>query len=211
MQIELEIASGRGLGLGMIDEDEEDEGRVEAIGWTGEPMAQSTVPHQDRGTRADTPGLDDRDRLLAPSSPLPTSIPLSPLERSPSKAEEGGALPRTSHRLVTSTPDLVATLQHLAETAHSSGSMTTSSMRHLRGIRAGVDSWRERETLEEDARRGVEAYERGRLEEGLRGEARERAAAKLQRECLEFERVLDGLKRRMEQLQRETLFRKAVK
>ena len=65
--------------------------------------------------------------------------------------------------------------------------------------------------MEEDARRGIDEYERKKLEEGLRGEIRERTAAKLQRECLEFRQVLDGLEGRMEQVRRQGMFRRAIK
>jgi len=207
--IELDLASGQESGLSVMDENEEEEEGEEAIGWTGEPRVRPAIAHQDRGKRAETPDLGDR--LLGPPSPLTSSIPLSPLERSPSKVAEAGSLPRTLRLLVASTPDLLSSLQQLAETVHSSGSLTTSSMRQLRGIRAGVDSWRERENLEEDARRGIDEYERKKLEEGLRGEIRERTAAKLQRECLEFRQVLDGLEGRMEQVRRQGMFRRAIK
>jgi hypothetical protein len=99
----------------------------------------------------------------------------------------------------------------LSDSLHSTTSFSTSSSRNLRAIRAGVDSWKDRDQQEEIARRGVEEFERKKLEAGLKGQAEETTRMKLDREMQGFESMLNGLQARMDKLQRESMFRMALR
>lgn len=114
--------------------------------------------------------------------------------------------------LKSTTPDLLATLTNLSDTIHSTTSFSNSSSRNLRGIRAGIDSWKDRDAQEEQARRGVEEFERKRLEAGLKGDQDGHSVKSiLEREVKGFEGVLSGLQGRMDRLQRESAMRLALR
>lgn len=220
-EIELEIATGKGLGLGMIDEVEDDPEEEEDVGWNGDPRGVGVIPHfvamVGRTTRENSVGLDvddERDRLLGSPSPLsPTrSFSLLPGSSTDGSASKLAPLPKTLRLLTSTTPDLIATLAGLSDILHSTTSFSTSSSRNLRGIRAGIDSWKDRDTQEELARKGVEEFERKRLEVGLKGyESGESVKVRMDREVKGFESVLNGLQGRMEKLQRESAMRMALR
>lgn len=70
-----------------------------------------------------------------------------------------------------------------------------------------MESWREREALEAEAEKGVEDYERKRLEQGLSSEKKGDTKAVLRRECEEFGAVLDGLEERMKGVRRDMMMK----
>ncbi|RSH91498.1 hypothetical protein EHS25_009797 [Saitozyma podzolica] len=100
-----------------------------------------------------------------PSSPSPSVLAPNPTLRL--------NLPNQVHQLITDNP--LPALHHLSESLHTATSHATSLSRTIRGIRAGIEHYRERDALEEDARRGIEQWEARRVERGLRGEGGVRA------------------------------------
>ncbi|KAI9633782.1 uncharacterized protein MKK02DRAFT_38440 [Dioszegia hungarica] len=68
-------------------------------------------------------------------------------------------------------PDpLLPTLLILRETLHAHSSHSLATQRQFRQIRGAIQGAKERDEAEEAARRGIEAWEIGRVQEGLKGE-----------------------------------------
>ncbi|KAK8853430.1 hypothetical protein IAR55_004136 [Kwoniella newhampshirensis] len=199
--------------LQTVEEEEEKEedqtGDSREIGWTGELTAvQSDHGDEDRaetgsvetdhidaedGEKADglleqaiSHSSSDDGHLLSPPKSTPgTQVPL---------------LPRQTSLLITDTTTLIALLQSLSETLHTSTSLSTSLQRQVRGIRAGVVAWRERENQEMEARRAIEGWEGRKVREGLRGSGGTKEV--LKRECKEFEGKLEAWGTRMAKIRR---------
>lgn len=74
---------------------------------------------------------------------------------------------------------LTTSLNNLSDSLHNSSSLSTHISRQIKNLRASVSGFREREVREEEARRGVEDWERGRMELGLGGRRVGNAAAGL--------------------------------
>lgn len=223
LSLEVMFASEDGEALEVLHEQPEDEyellGEEEPIGWVGESL--STI---DTGLNGSTSAnlvhfLDSRNGLdsisdLGPSTPIDTSNnpfdshPTRPSDRSLKTAMSSGRLPDTVTMLHRTTADLASGLSHLTESLQSTSSMSTASARQIRGIRAGIESWRERELAEENARTIVESWERQKLEQGLTGQDMGLKQI-LEKEVRDFTAVMDDVADRMERIRREGQFRLA--
>ena len=183
------------------EEDEQGE-EGEDPGWTGSgsnvqpihpphspvvEMSPPVVDPVDNETDEDDQRLDEMmDDPFSPVEPLHSSSTLRPPEVRVHSAEP--ALPRTVKLVQADTADLLVALTGLGETLHLSGAVYSSVQRQMRGIRAGIDSWREREEQEAAAWTAVESYDRERVQRGLTGEnTRERLKREMDgfAECLE--------------------------
>lgn len=119
---------------------------------------------------------------------------------------------------------LTTSLNNLSDSLHNSSSLSTHISRQIKNLRASVSGFREREVREEEARRGIEDWERGRMELGLGGRRVGSAAAGLaeatnvqmtqkekervesvkevlEKECEEFKIKLEEYGKQMEQIQ----------
>ncbi len=189
--VELDLILGRGLGLEMFDlEEEENEGSF-VIGWTSIELDTSTATPV--STEISQGHLDTSIGTVDPLSSfdLDTSDPdlliLTPWKELPRLRHATSSVMLATHTLFTSLRALTESLESI-----SSASITTS--RQLRGIRVGIDSWREREAYEEVCRVQVEEWETKRVRGGLRGLG---VSEVLKREVREFEAVVNRLESRM--------------
>ena len=190
------------------EEDEQGE-EGEDPGWTGSgsnvqpihppdsPVVELSPPvvdPVDDETDEDDQRLDEEmmDDPFSPVEPLHSSSTLRPPKLRVHSAEP--ALPRTVKLVQADTADLLVALTGLGETLHLSGAVYSSVQRQMRGIRAGIDSWREREEQEAAAWTAVELYDRERVQRGLTGEnTRER----VKREMDGFAECLEGLTKQL--------------
>ena len=174
--------TGLGIGVGATDED---------IGWTGENRNHEAIedgwvdvedpPASPQEEAFGGPDLDP-DRML-------DNLPASDRRKNSAESSQSTpALPRLTAELVRVSSDVINSLSYLADTVHSTSSLATATSRQLRGIKAGIDSWRDREAQEDAARVGVDAWERTRLTAGLGGVST--------RDALDKE--LEGFKRALE-------------
>lgn len=195
----------------------------EDIGWVGETR---DVEYDGRHGMTPDPSLEpdpypspidigqhpmnDLDHLLSPSSDSSSHLALSPTSRPTLTSHRAAPLPSTTRNLLSSSNDLLATLAGLGDAIRQSASASAGSSRRIRGLTSSIDSWRERETLEEQAKTTVEAYERRRLESELRAGSGLTVKEQLEREMASFEEVLDSARERMDEVTREAAFRVAV-
>lgn len=75
---------------------------------------------------------------------------------------------------------VISDCSHLSESAHLQSQFLLSTTRQIKGLKTTVGGWRDRELAEDNARKGLEEWERSQVERGLRGE-------------LGTRKVLDGL------------------
>ena len=151
--------------------------KAEDTGWTGEVITQDQRAQlESPNNEIHTCDLLDVDHSLEDAGPH-----ASPSTRTrahslhstsgdvaaPSIAQ--AALPGQTADLVKLSVDLVISLSSLSDTIHSTSSLATATSRQLRGIRAGVDSWREREAQEDAAKIAIDDWERKKLKAGLGG------------------------------------------
>lgn len=145
--------------------------------------------------------------LISISSSSSSSNPLSAFAPPKSPTNPASPLPSLNNptpiskaitTLLTSTSHLLTTLSVLSESLHHQTSFHTSTTRQIRGLRATISSWREREELEESARRGIEAWEKAVVERGLRGEGGVGigCGAAARREMEGFRGVMEAVERR---------------
>ncbi|WRT70006.1 uncharacterized protein IL334_006999 [Kwoniella shivajii] len=202
------------------DEDEDEEDEISKIGWTGEldmiatnefnyPSNGSINIDKDKYDRVETAYFDSWDgsfthqHCVLPSYPSNNSTSLATLTPSTSttSATPTGIplLPRLIHLVQSDTTSLLISLQHLSDSLHTSSSLNTSLTRQIRGIRSSVESWRERETIEDEARKKIEEWEESRVRDGLKGQ---NMKDKLHIECFEFEKNLEAWYKRLEACKR---------
>ncbi|ORX39458.1 hypothetical protein BD324DRAFT_649531 [Kockovaella imperatae] len=194
---------------------------VQRLGWTGDrrsppqdvlenswiAVRETWRPPNPSGLPNESSHELDPDQLMEVSDgPHQTVTNGSPLnefsgtDRQP--PSNTPALPRETAQLIRTSEDLSRTLASLTETAHSTSSLTTATARRIRGIRAGVESWREREAQEDAARVGVNDWERTRLNAGLGAVATTKDI--LDRELEGFRKALDHAGKRMETIRGST-------
>ncbi|AFR96332.1 hypothetical protein C347_04499 [Cryptococcus neoformans AD2-60a] len=116
-----------------------------------------------------------------PSSNLTPSTPIrhpyaAQFYSSPSPLSPQSTLQPTLQTLLSTSHSLTTSLNNLSDSLHNSASLSTQISRQLKNLRASVGGFREREVREEEARKGVEEWERGRVELGLGGGRIESAA-----------------------------------
>ncbi|ORY31624.1 hypothetical protein BCR39DRAFT_525960 [Naematelia encephala] len=147
----------------------------------GPPTSTQVSPSHDtlRSSLSDT----DTDTI-----PSPISVAISSTSRI---SDSISSLQQNTTTLLT----ILSNLQTSAM-ALSSGSGTSRS---LRGIKASIDSFREREAVEVRARKIIEQWESQRLRAGL-GLTAKLARPVLQDECQAFKIVLDDCQRRFENI-----------
>ena len=171
--VELDLVLGRGLGLGMFDSFDEidDERETWGVGWAG-------------------PDTIDVNQNLDPDASLVSLVSLDP-NMSTTSTRPPSPLPQLRQATIDTiltTQTLITSLSALAESLESISSFSSATTRQLRGIRAGVESWKERDAQEARSRRQIEDWESRRVTLGLRGC---RVSDVLSREVGEFECALD--------------------
>ena len=187
--VELDLGLDRGLCFGifgLVDEIEA-ERAFWGIGWAGlsEPNAMDLNQQLDPDT-----SLASFKSKMSTTATLASS-PLAPLRQA-------------TFDITTTTHALITSLSALTEPLECTSSFSSASTRQLRGIRAGVDSWQERDAQDARSRRQVEEWESRRVQLGLRGLALKDV---LSREVREFEGVLDDWRRKMRTLRIEDVTR----
>ncbi|WWD03923.1 hypothetical protein V865_001981 [Kwoniella europaea PYCC6329] len=210
--------------IDVSEEDEEDE-EGESLGWTGESIVddndhlfegeeisknpQVTVFHEkDHINPHDSLCLDEdgHDSSAAYSSDQSPLSPITPLKHH----QPAQDLPKLIMAIQKDTDILLLSLRNLQDTIHTTTSFHTSLARMMKGIRSSIDSHREREHVEEQARRKIEEWEAERLKIGLTrnntggGEEGWTTKEKLDKECREFEDVLEWYGDRLKGLKEGT-------
>lgn len=126
----------------------------------------------------DEPPEDVPNSNLTPSTPIrrrnPTQFYPSPC---PLPCQTDLQLPLQT--FLSTSLSLATSLNDLSDSLHNSSSLSTHISRQIKNLRASVSGFREREVREEEARREVEEWERGRMELGLGGRRVRSAAAEL--------------------------------
>ena len=213
LEVDNDVRTGNYTRLKISMEGMDDEKEFESIGWTGDVSAQASGREHDLMESLTSPSdPHDHDPLLdGPPSPVQSSSsnPISsPTFSRPHLPEmlASAPLPHTAHLLISNTNDLLSSLSTLTDSIHSTASFSTAIARQIRGIRASVESWRERETAEDTARQVIEEWERRRLEQGLKGTTGEMREV-LGREVKDFGARLDEWKTRMIELRQDTTSR----
>jgi hypothetical protein len=102
-------------------------------------------------------------------------------------------IPSTLQSLQQSTTGLLTILHSLSDTLYLSSSMSVSSARQLKGIRAGVADWRQRDEDEINCLDKIEKYQAAEKQRQERGG--ERPAELAEREMREFKQALEGYER----------------
>ncbi|WWC72223.1 uncharacterized protein I206_106185 [Kwoniella pini CBS 10737] len=97
------------------------------------------------------------------------------------------------------TENLIYSLSNLSENIHNCQSFGNSISRQIKGIKSSIDSLRERENLENEAKRKIEIYEQNKLKIGLTHSC-DTNQNRLNKECKEFEGVLEIYERSLKSL-----------
>ena len=217
MEIDLELASGKGLGLGMIAKSFEDS--VEDIGWCGDPGPVSGSRAMDL-ERRQSENLSETGVDLSYSDSVPKleietpekgdyldvpspSYPITPLSPTDSPITHHQPLPRAADEIIKTSQDLIRSLQGLKDGLHTHQSLYTSTSRQIKGLKSSIDSWREREDLEGEARRCIEQYELSKLSQGISGVGEPGAREVMNEICVGFSEFLDLSWRRMKEVNEE--------
>ena len=180
-EVELDLIMGNGLGLGMFDETRPHEAESE-IGWA-DALNERTAGLSRRPSGEE----DDPDQsIVLPEPDVSLTSSHTPLPFPP--------LRLATHDVLAATNTLLGTLSALSEHLVSTSSLSTTIWRQLRGLRAGVDSCREREAYEATCRRKIEDWEEKRVRDGLVGLGMKDV---LEREVSAFEGVLEDCGLRM--------------
>ncbi|OCF77581.1 hypothetical protein I204_01573 [Kwoniella mangroviensis CBS 8886] len=195
-----------------VNEEDEEEEEGESLGWTGESIVDDNnhlskgeelsknpriaLSHeQDHIDPQDSLLLDDDEHDYFLTYPSDQSL-MSPI--TPSKHHRPAQdLPKLIMAIQKDNDILLLSLRNLQDTIHTTTSFHTSLARMMKGIKSSIDSYRERENVEEQARRKIEEWEAERLKIGLTrnnaggGEEGWTIKERLDRECREFEDVLE--------------------
>lgn len=151
------------------DSDEQDD-HDEETGWTGlskhTPISLESQDSSFELVVPLTPALDS----IAEEAEFTTDPFSFPRDRLNSAASQSPLplAPRLTAELARST--LPIDLAHFAESLHTDLSSHTAQSRLLRGIKAAIESFKERESAEEAARQAIDVWGRECVERGLRGE-----------------------------------------
>ncbi|WWC95148.1 hypothetical protein V866_002002 [Kwoniella sp. B9012] len=208
-----------------VNEEDEEEEEGESLGWTGESIVDdndhlskgeemSKNPHialsheEDHINPHDSLLLDEDGHHTFPTWTSDQSL-MSPI--APSKHQQPAQdLPKLIMAVQKDTDVLLLSLRNLQDTIHTTTSFHTSLTRMMKGIRSSIDSHRERENVEAQARRKIEEWEAERLKIGLTrnnaggGEEGWTIKEKLDKECREFEDVLERYGDRLKGLEEGT-------
>ncbi|WWC64814.1 uncharacterized protein I303_107428 [Kwoniella dejecticola CBS 10117] len=182
--------------LKVISEQDEDEAE-EAIGLEREE--EHIDPYDALLEDDPTTSSPRHSGLLSPMTPG-SSIPTA-FRRSFGSDANRPPLLASLKLIQMETEDLVVLLKRLLESIHTAQSFGTAISRQMKGIKSSMDTMRERENMEQEARRKIEGYEQDRLKVGLTHSG-DTIKGKLERECREFESVLEGYGRRLDALPR---------
>ncbi|WVQ66714.1 uncharacterized protein L199_004903 [Kwoniella botswanensis] len=199
-----------------VNEEDEEEEEGESLGWTGESIIddvnhlsegqeisknpQIALSHEEDHLNAqDNTLLDEDEHDSFPTYPSDRSLmsPITPSNQSKYHQTQPQNLPKLIMAIQKDTDILLLSLRNLQDTMHTTTSFHTSLTRMMRGIRSSIDSYREREHVEEQARRKIEEWEAERLKIGLTRnnpggrEGGWTTREKLAKECREFEDVLE--------------------
>ncbi|KIR68321.1 hypothetical protein I314_01821 [Cryptococcus bacillisporus CA1873] len=171
----------------------------------------------------DEPPEDVPNSNLTPSTPIRRSD-LTQFYPSPCPLPCQTDLQLPLQTFLSTSLSLTTSLNNLSDSLHNSSSLSTHISRQIKNLRASVSGFREREVREEEARRGIEDWERGRMELGLGGRRVGSAAAGLaeatnvqvtqrekervksvkevlEKECEEFKSKLEEYGKQVEQIQ----------
>ena len=186
-----------GLGISI------DLAKEEPLGWTGDPVVASKSsdrpPRSPLSPISSNSAASRQEKDITHGKSVDDGVhrqksPFGGTTEHGREASDNGSLlpllPREMALFIQSAADCTQTLASLADDIHASASYSTGISRQLKGIRAGIDSWRERETQEETARSLIEMWERTQLERGLTGDGR-RTKEKLDVELDEFRGKLE--------------------
>lgn len=128
------------------------------------------------------------DDMITPSTPTSTEV-MTPAESpsTPTAAYESShiefpfvranesspshAIPNAVNAVIYANKDIITDCSTLIEVADSHQTVLNATARHIKGLKATVASFRERDAAEEHARRVIESWERSQVERGLRGES----------------------------------------
>ncbi|WVW86400.1 hypothetical protein I302_108446 [Kwoniella bestiolae CBS 10118] len=203
----------------------------ESLGWTGELALKADLPspspHDTQPSPKDNEApqeqvlepehVDPHDLLLLEEDSLPSHpsdhsllLPITPSisttfhishNPDPNTPRSLSVLIRKVQR---DTDLLLIALRNLSDTIHTTTSFHTSISRLMKGIKSSLDSYRERDEVEAMAKRRIEEWEEERLKIGLTRGHGGTFKDRLDRECREFERVLEGYGERLMELQKGT-------
>ncbi|ODN77482.1 hypothetical protein L202_04656 [Cryptococcus amylolentus CBS 6039] len=189
--------------LDLVEEDEEKEDTAD-LGWVGESMVmQEDAPRlvDDIDRHLEDDGVEEEpfnstDALLEDPFSTPQLAPSS----DPSRTNHPNLPVLASQTLsvISTSTSLSHTLSSLSDSLHTSSSQSTFLSRQIRSLRAAVQGFREREDMEDEAWKGVEHWERSKVEEGLRGG--KGVNMEMERVWEEFEELWDGAKADMDRI-----------
>lgn len=210
-------------GEGLIENEEcdrfmEKQGEMGVLGQENESGDVSALEPSGEDSLEDVPNSN-----LTPSTPIRHPY-ATQFYSSSSPLSLQSTLQPTLQTLLSTSLSLTTALNHLADSLHNSSSLSTQISRQLKNLRSSVGGFREREVREEEARRGVEEWERGRDELGLGGgrmgsatigstetgsvqmTGRDKERAKsvkkvLEKECEEFKSKLEEYGKQVEKIQ----------
>jgi len=175
-----------------------------------EPLGKGDITDEEVDDVADDGGPEDgtdERRITSPTAWLGVDSEnsladlASPRLHLPQQKSKQSKLPvlNSLRLLETDTQNAINTLSSLSETIHQSSSLNISINRTLRGIRAGIENWKQRDKEEEEARIGIERWERKGLGDALNNgtDGRKGVKERLEEEIRGFEMVVDDWGRRM--------------